>query len=439
MLAKLTRLTMVSALALVLAVGLACDTIDDGTGGNGDGDGNGGGGGGGGTGTTLTIVKTEVVVRHDSAIKAGDDLIAYGTGTPSAFVGVSYLVPSASTTATTTGTAVPDSALYNNKAFAVGGKTVFLVGGSGDKTFLVDVLDTTTGLVTMDFPETDIDLPRIPAAAVDIGHIQADGDYCVVTHDRDFESDEKHLKVIDVSGTVPALIAFDNNPAGITTGVSIAQVAVDAASKTVVAVVGGSFFIYDIDNPTAAPTEIVSPNGIGDVQIQISGNYIIAQDDQAYEKALLVSLVTNAVIDLTAPADAQGAVAIGGTKFVFFANFDVTEDKGQRASVGTVPGPGFSKAPYGNMIDGSTGNNGYVGYGSHVCVVPDGSYIFLGSKYLQYSSGDTSFSLPADPDGVDPYGCAAYSVDASSNTLAFKTQKTYASTTDKQVGFIILP
>jgi len=56
-----------------------------------------------------------------------------------------------------------------------------------------------TGLVTKEFPETDIELPRTPGAAADVGHIQADGDYSVVTHDRDFEYDEKHLKVIDVS------------------------------------------------------------------------------------------------------------------------------------------------------------------------------------------------------------------------------------------------
>jgi hypothetical protein len=57
-------------------------------------------------------------------------------------------------------------------------------------------------------------------------------------------------------------------------------------------------------------------------------------------------------------------MTIGRTKYVFFADFDDSDSIGgtQRAAMGTIPGSGFDKAPQGNRIDGSTTNNGTVGF-----------------------------------------------------------------------------
>ena len=385
----------------------------------------------------FTIVKTDIEVRHDAALKTGTDLIAYGTAAGgSTIVGVSYIIPSESPT---TGTAVPDTELYSNKAFAVGGRTIFLVGSNtGALAFQVSVYDVDTAAITQTFATDDIRLGSIPVGADDAGHIQADGDYCVVICDQSTVADGLIVKVIDVSGAAPALIAFSENPAA--SHFQVDQVAVNAASQTAVAVADDTFFIYDITDPTAAPTEIVSPNGVSDTQIQMNGCYIIALDDQAYPHAILVDLATNNIIDLT---DAFGIadVAIGTEVFAFFADADANDSSGgsQRAAVGTVPGPGYTKAALDQYIDGSTANNGLVGFAGSLDVVPDDSYVFLADAYLQYSAGGATFTVPEDPDAEDTYGCPAWDVDCSAGTVGFKTATTRSDTTATTVGYIILP
>ena len=379
-----------------------------------------------------TIVKTNIPVRHDAGLQCGDDLIAFGTAFST---GVSYIIPSE---APTSGTAVPDSDLYSSKGFAVGGDTIFLAGSNtGNLMFQISVFDVPTATITKTFSEEEIRLSRIPASPDDIGNIQADGDYCVVICDQNEVSDGKIVKVIDVSGAEPALIAFDENPAS--TASMVDQVAVDAASKAVVVVADDTFYIYDIDNPASAATQIAAPNGVGDYVIQISGSYIIALDNQSYEEAFLVDLSASSIVTLT-NALATGNPAIGGTTFAFFADADAYDSSGgsQRLAVGTVPGPGFDKAPLDQYIDGSTTNNGLVGFAGGMCVTPSGSHVFLSDSYLQYSTGTAIFTVPPDPDGSDPYACPAWSVDCSSNTVGFKTAEKRTSGTDKTVGYIIL-
>jgi len=438
----LFRIILAMALGAAL-MGQVCvppsTTPDDGTDGTG-GDGNGGAtdGGDGGTtdgggGTTLNIVKTDIGVRHDAALKCGDDLIAFGTGTAtSSTVGVSYIIPS---TAPTAGTAVPSTELYNAKSLAVGGRTIFLVGAvTGSQAYQVTTLNVDTAAATT-LPTTDVRLGRIPAAASDAGHLQADGDYCVVVCDPSSVTDGKVLKVIDVSGGTPVATSFATNPASSAFGV--AQVAVDAATGTAVAVADDTFYVYDISNPATAPTQIAAPNGVGDAQIQISGDTIISLDDQSYPEAFLVDLGTSSVVNLT-NALASNAVAIGGDTFAFFADADAS-DRGERAAVGTVPGPGFTKAPLDQYIDGYTVNNGLVGFGGSMCVTPDGSQIFLGDSALQYSPGTASFTAPPDAGGTDPYVTPAWDIDCSANTVGFKTATTRTGGAADKIGYIILP
>lgn len=411
-------------------------TNGDGTNGDGtNGDGTNGDGTNGDGTVGLTIVKTGIAVRHDAALLCGNDLIAFGTAAGSNIVGVSYIIPS---TAPTAGTPVPNTELYDNSAFAVGGHTIFLAGSNtGSLAFQVSVFDATTGTITQTFTTDDIRLGRIPVSGDDPGNIQADGDYCVVICDQSTVTDGNIVKVIDVSSGTPVVTAFTNNPAS--SFFQVAQVAVDALSGTAVAVANDTFYVYDIANPTAAPTEIVAPNGIGDTQIEMNGNYIVALDDQSYPEAFLVDLTTNAVVPLT---DAQGIadLDIGTSTFAFFADADANDSSGgsQRAAVGTVPGPGFTKAALDQYIDGSTENNGLVGFGASMCVVPNDSYVFLADSYLQYSTGGASFVVPADPAGADSYGTPAWDVDASINTVGFKTANTRSDNTDTTVGYIIL-
>lgn len=389
------------------------------------------GDGSGGT-AALQIVKTAIPVRHDAGLYCGNDLIAFGTeSASSSIVGVSYVIPSTSPTA---GTAVTDSALYDNSDFAVAGRTIFLVGSaSSNIAFQVAVFNVDTGTTTT-IPVNQIRLASIPVAPTDPGNIRADGDYCVVICDANSVDDGKVVKVIDVSGDTPTVVSFTQNPAE-----RVQQVDVDAASGKVVAATNDKFYVYDISNPTVAPVVIDVADGIDDVVIQMNSSYLVALNDANYPKAFLVNLANNQVVNLT---DSEGTydVAIGASKFGFFADFDADDSVGgsQRAAVGTASDATFSKAPLDQRIDGSTTNNGTIGFAGSMCVVPGGTYqnyVFLGDSYLQYSPGTTSFTVPADPNGQDTYGTPAWDVDCSSSVLGFKTAASRSSNTDTTLGY----
>jgi hypothetical protein len=460
MLCSKSKFMIGCAFGMMLLAGLACDTgvpvgDDDGDGvlndvdncplvanpaqTDTDGDGIGdacddGGGGGGGGGTTLpfTIVKTAIDVRHDAGLLAGDDLIAFGTGPTT---GVSYVYPSTNPAAATT---VANTENYDSSDFAVSGRTIFLVGASSSGiAFQVSVFDANVGKIAQTFPTTEIRLVKIPVNQHDPGNIRADGNYCAVICDQNAVTGGKIIKVIDVSGAAPTYIAFAVNPA--TSGFQVAQVDVDAATHTVVAVVDNTFYIYDLNSPKAAPRKIVSANGIGDTQIEISGTNIIAMDNQSYPQAFLVDLTTDTIIPL-AEAQATFDVALGANTFGFFANFDANDAVGgdQRAAVGGFPGPGFTKAALGSSIDGSTTNNGMVGFAGTMTITPNGNHIFLANSYLQYSSGNASFVVPDDPAGGDPWACPAWDIDATNKTVGFKTAASRSASTETKLGYIVL-
>jgi len=410
----------------LLVAGLACGT--------GFPDGGDGGAGGGGT-LPFTVVKTDIDVRHDAAIRAGNDLVVYGT---SATTGVSYLVPS---TNPTTGTAVPNSDLYDSGAFAVGSASnyIFLVGANtGALAFQVSVFDLATETITKTFDATDVRLCAIPGSEEDAGNIQASGAYCAVVCDQTTVADGRIFKFIDASQNPPTVTSFDSNPAG--GCFQVDQYAIDATSKKAIAVVGDTFHVYDMDNPNTAPPQIVSPNGINDTyQIRMYDSYIIAIDNQGYPVAFLVDLNTNTIVNLT-DAAAIFSPAIGDEVFAFWADADANDSVGgaQRAAVGTIPGPGFTKAALDQYIDGSTTNNGLVGFGQSICVTPNSDYVFISDGTLQYSTGTASFTVVPDPDGSSAYGCPARDVHCTNHTVAFKTAAAQSDDTTTKVGYINL-
>ncbi|NLX13602.1 MAG: hypothetical protein GXY44_08115 [Phycisphaerales bacterium] len=368
-------------------------------------------------------------MRSDAKLLCGDDLIVFGTGMLN---GVSYIVPSETPTV---GTPVPNDAVFRSKSFAVAKRTIFLVDGM----FQVSVFNVDEDVAPATIPEADLRLANIPAGAKDAGHLQADGDYCVVRCDGG-----NVIRVIDVSGGAPVILPL-TNPPDVTTGFGVQQVAIDAASMRVIAAAGNprALYVYDLNNPADAPAAIALPNDISNnVQMKVNGNFLVALDDQAYKQLLLVDLEAGEIVEL-AEANAIADVAVGPDAFAFFADLDADDSVGgdRRAAAGALPGPDFAKAALGNQIDGSTNNNGLVGFAGSMCIVPAGDYagyLFLANSYLQYSPGGVAFTVPADPDGDDPWACPAWDVDASRNTVGFKTATTRSDNTETTVGYIIL-
>lgn len=409
-------------------------------------------------GTSLTFVKTAIGVRSDGGLIAGDDLIAFGTG---ATTGVSFLVPSLHPTA---GTPVTNNASYASTGFAVGGKWIFLAGSSsGTIPLQVNVINTAKGNTVQTFSNTQIHLNSIPASQSSPGNMRADGSYCAMICNPTVVSDGLIVKVIDVSGSAPVLKAF--TPNAVSSVANYKQVAVDSASKRVIVAARDStdgkdkLYVYNITNTSAAPSIIVLPNGIdANTQMVILNGYVMALDAHSPPQAFLVNLTTQAIIPLTDSASttgfaqaAAGCVRLGGSAFLYLAAAAAADTSGatHRVAVGTVPGPGSTKASLGQFINGSSASDGMIGFAQTAAIRPTGSFLFLSGTgslgsgdYLQVSTGGVSFTVPPDPAGVsggDPLGLPGTDVTASTNTVAFKTGTTVASGTNTTVGYAILP
>ncbi|MBN2563150.1 MAG: hypothetical protein JXQ75_19685 [Phycisphaerae bacterium] len=427
MLKNLTKCLAVSALSLVLVVGLACETIP--TDGDGDGNGNGNGNGNGGGGTAMEVVQTAIASHANARIRAGDDLVAYGT---EALLGVDYIIPSAGDTA---GRGITDSDRFRSNSFAVAGKKIALVGDAGSAIlYQVAIFDSANPGDPTVIPATQVRLQSIPVSDGDAGHIEADGDYVVAVSDPSEVADGRMLQVIDVSGAVPVVTSFGTDPAS--SAWNVAMVAVDAASKQVVAADTNAdvFCVYDIDNPDTAPTQFDASghDGIHDnVQMAFDGQYVLYRNDAGYSKAMVLDTTSGTFTELEF---AQNNVALGGGKFGYFVDRDASDDTGGgRSAIGATTNFGSPTLAGDVQIDGYTNNNGLFGHGTNIVITPNGEHFFL--NCLQHSTGG-AFTTFTDPSGTNAYGCPGWDVSCTNNTVAFR------STTDGNnniVAYIIIP
>ncbi len=390
------------------------------------------GGGGGGTGDPtagLTVVKTGIEMRHDGGIVAGDDVIVFGTG---GFAGVKYMIPSAGDTVARE---IPDGDSFVAKSFVVAGKKAALTNN-----FVVTIFDTETG-TSNTIEESVLRRTNLPGDLYGPHHMHADGNFIVARSDRSTD-DGLFIKLIDVSDDTPAVTSFAVNPTENDSGVD--YVMVDAGTNTVVAAADDSFWLYDISAPEAAPTEFPIADGIsGETAPQIDGDFILFEDNQAFGNVHVLQISTGTITMLTANPSAHEMAASGGA-FGYFIDADPDDSLGTqaRSAIGTFSTiPGAREAAVRDFIDGSTTNNGAIGYDSTIAITDDGSLAFiagsqgLGSgEYLQVSNGGT-FSLFPDSSGLDTYGCQGSDVNISSNVVAFKA----GENNDVTVGYIMLP
>ena len=436
----------VLALALVLLVGCpgttgggggggGTDTNDDGGNGDGNGDGTDGGmtdgdgtdGNGDGDAVTLTPVKTNIDVHNGGRIAVGDDLLVYGYG---GFAGVDYIIPSANDTE---GRGLPDGDTFVAGSFAVAGKKIALVGD-----FLVTIFDTEAETAT-EIPGSQIRLVNVPAGLYAQGHITADGPYIACRNDAS-SNGSLLVKVIDVSGDTPQVLTFTNNPA-----TSVDHIAVDGDARRLAVAAGDSFYIYDIDDPSAPPAVYVTnSSGIGDNIFTFDGGYVFYEDGEAFGNAMFLNTVDGSFTQLTANPSAGEQCHNGGT-FVYMLDRDAGDSNGNdsRSAIGTVPGPGATLAGD-SEIDGSTTNNGFFGWSQACSVTPDGAFAFLSGtgsigsgEFLQVSTGG-AFTLPADPDGSSEYGLPATDVVTSATLVGFKTGDGTTAGASTKVGYIRL-
>jgi hypothetical protein len=403
---------------------------------NNSGNGNETTGSSGSTDLDSKVVKTGINMHCQAAIRVSEDLIVYGTGS---IAGVDYIKPAAGDTA---GRGIPGGSTYHPSAFAVAGKKIALV-----KDFLITIYDTETGTAT-EILETDLRLDSVLTGQYAVKNLHGEGNYFVVVCNTSTVTDGKLLKVIDVSGTTPTVLSFGTDAADYANGIT--QVAVDG-THVVVSTSDDKFYKYDITQPDAEPLlfDVSGDDGIdADTYWETSNLVVIYRDYNVNDQSVRVLDMTgtDGPIKLTENPSAA-AVAIGSTKFCYLLYRDSEDADGNhmRSAVGTVPGPGAT--PAGNTeVDGSTGNNNFVGWGQTCAVTPTSKYIFLAGweamgqgEYLQYSTGG-DFMVLADPSGIDAWGCPGTDVQLSDKICAFKTAAETTSSCDETVvGYILLP
>jgi len=359
-------LTLCVTTGLVLIAGCPGSTSTGGNGGGADGGGTGGGADDGGSGgdpgtggdetgggdgggiSTLTAVNTGIAMHSDKRIEAGDDLVVFGTG---GFSGVAYIIPSEGDTVART---VPGGDDFNAGSFAVSGKKVAF-----QMNFEVTIFDAATG-ESDTIPLTDVRLTNTPSGLYDGGHMAGHGGYFIGRSDTSTD-DGLFVKVINANVDPPAVISFATNPA--TSANRVDHVMIDADSMTAVAVADGSFWIYDINDPSSAPRQIFVSAGIGDTRPQMSGDFIIFEDDNGPENVGILDLTQDAVTFFdNNPAAQTTAISAGSFAYFFDLSSEDSLGSASRSAIGVVGSlPASTLAAVGDFIDGSTTNNGAFG------------------------------------------------------------------------------
>lgn len=394
-------IAVISVCVLMAAAG--CDTNPTGNNNNND--------------NTNNAVATNISVHVQAAIKAGSDLVVYGTG---GATGVDYILPSQGDTA---GRGIPQGDTYDSRNFAVAGRNVYLTDNSFQLTvFNVDTQNSTT------IPVNQIRLNSLPAGQYDVRRIHADGNLCVVICDQSQVTDGHMLKVVDVTTGTPTVIALTQSP--VATAGEVQQAVVHGDTRQVVISAGGNFYLFDVDSPTDLPLLMAGANdGVANTPIAFDGQRVFYHDGANMPNAVVFDIAANENFNMN-PNRAAGLFTLRNGTFGYFLADDSIGGQLRSAlgafGSGPISATSVTTATTGALISGGSSNNGGIGYGQTITVTPNGSRWFIAGRenigageYLQTSTGGT-FTVVPDPAGTNTLGCPASDVDCSNNTVAFK-------------------
>jgi hypothetical protein len=389
------------------------------------------------------IVLTNIDVHVQGRVECGNDMFVYTATDPDG----TPCCPDYIMAGDTAGRGIPDAEMYDYDSFQVCGGKIALVGAvTGDHAFGVAVYDPATQQVTQ-VPLTDIRLINIPIGSYAAGHIQADGEYFITRNDDGEVDDGLIVKVVDCSGAAPAVIAFTNNPAG-----DPEQVLIDAETHSAIAVDGNVIYVYDIENPTAAPTmfDTTATDGIDSngTQYAIDDGWMLYQDDTSDRNVYLLDVTDGSNSPVMVNQSAATAATSGNARYdilddyyMYFYRTTPEFGSGDAAATGIVPGgPDVGNN---DTIVGDLTCCGRFSQGDTLAVAMPGSsytYFVAGSDDLgfvdpvQSSPGGgvwTPFPDPSDPDDNLPLGDVVSSGDGKN--LVFK----HEIDNDTKLGYVV--
>ncbi|MCG8404905.1 MAG: hypothetical protein MI923_06880 [Phycisphaerales bacterium] len=377
-------------------------------------------------------------------IKAGNDLIAMGVTGPGVTGGVQYIKPSQG----------PDANIISNfHTFMTGG---FNIAGTwiATRDFNGNVFFYDTATDT--FIEVDEDdLALNSGATTDKDEFWAEGTHMVTRTDTARVADGHKLKMIDFSQNPPVITSFTQDfPDQQGTTQEVPIIAVDEERMQFVVLQLDIFYLYDMNDPDAAPTTFNTGGDGGATnatQPYFDDGYVIYHDRQGASNGRRVTRMLNVdtgeITQLSENPSAIWDVILVNGVFGYFVK--ETEDDEidnfiSRSVWGTVNGT----ISYTNtnetdiLIVPPDRETGLVGYGQTMAVTPDLRFRFIAgggsqgnANYLQVSAGAGFAVIPTLPEfaNVDPNGLEASEVVTSNTICAFKTLF------NNQLAYIILP
>jgi hypothetical protein len=371
----------------------------------------------------FTVVKTNIAVFRDASLKCGDDLIAFGTGSLN---GISYIVPSANPA---TATAIPGD--FRSVGFTLSGKKILMFSANRQLT----VYDTQTTTMAQ-VPLTDVSLESLPTNDEEEleSPVIADGALVVTRNVAAEVDDGRVLKLIDVSVDPPVVTALQNPPE------NVLQMVVSSADHLVITFGDNKFFVYDTEQPTAAPQtiDLALQDGIAGPFAYDDG-YILYLANAIPDNVRLLKLTEGNSITLT-PQEAQRLLPLvmRGGKYGYFLDrdaFDIVESD-FRVALGVVPQTSATAA--GAAGDPALQTLPWVGFGRDAAFTTDGKYLFISgdgaiddtSEFLQVSDGGV-FGHFVDGAGF----LNAADVDVSATLVGFKI----GVNENTKLGYIVLP
>jgi hypothetical protein len=383
-------------------------------------------------GLVLTPIRVHVMAR----IEAGDDIIVYtAANADGQQAEVNYVIPSQ---ADIVGRSIPDGDEYDQNSFKVAGDKIVLCGGPEGSNAL-SIFDPMTNAME-NIPASEVTLSSIPVSNYGPGFIDVDGSFIATINliGSAGADGTELIRVIDVSGATAQMTKFAVNPDNDNTLVPD-QIHVDAETRTVVASrqIPGKFWVYDLDDPAAAPMEfdVTSVNGPRTKDTPFAydnGMMLFIGRDASFEYPFLIDLLdpNASPVAINPPEDGVSRPMLVGDRYAYLPNGAAItgsfDSSALMASNASIDGGGRSGS-------GVTLTHGVLDT-TPVWIIGGQDNIGT-SNALQYSTGNGDWTAVLDPrDPTNPLGVGDVHCDQSGAFLGFK----YESDDDSFLGYAIL-
>lgn len=357
------------------------------------------------------IVKTGIAVNYRARIAVGDSIIAYGTGPVK---GVDYIKAGDAK-----GQGIPGGENFSNNSFATLSGDRIVLTKTDD--FSLHLFDAKTGKIS---EISGVKLKAIGGSMRYGGAIQADGDFLIALTE---SAQGDQITIIDFSGNAPVVTNYKNWKQNN----YLKQMAIDAESGW--AAVQGSeemaAFMFKSGDGKPLVHGFKDKGGAETDQMKIDGEILYYFGAKSTKSNLFQMNLRTGEIKQVGEFPAAPSVGANDGTVAYFLDRDAKDKNGTEARLAVMKkgGTPVVAAPTDRFIDGSTKNNGIIGFGNMIAVTPDGKYVFIAgnesvgrTEILQYYDGAGVKLVNDGISATSPKALPGSDIVANSSLVAFK-------------------